>query len=272
MSAVTLAEECLMRMIPIGDSLIEVFDRGTGPTLFFIHGVATSGQLWATDLEELTGDLRLITYNRRGYGGSSGSPRNWSAHSTDAVALIENLNAAPVVMIGYSGGAIIAVKVALDRPDLIKHLVLLDPAFNLKRCLTPGLVGTLVAVRLLRKLRRDRAAAERWLRYVSSYSSGGSALDAVSPERREQLLANSAGVFADLDSEESTIEEGLLANITVPVTIVDAGLSPSFLRRSSQRLRQLLPHARNMTLERSGHWVGVDARADLLTILRDTAR
>jgi pimeloyl-ACP methyl ester carboxylesterase len=169
-----------MRIAGIGDSQLEVWDRGTGPSLLFIHGVPTSGQTWAADLAELAADFRLIVYNRRGYGGSSSSPRNWGAHAEDTVALIEKLNAAPVILIGYSGGAIVAVDVALKRPDLIARLVLLDPAFNLNRCLTPGLVRTVAAVKLLRWLRGDRAAAERWLRYVSSYSTGGSAFEAAS--------------------------------------------------------------------------------------------
>jgi pimeloyl-ACP methyl ester carboxylesterase len=260
-----------MRIASIGDSQLEVWDRGTGPSLLFIHGVATSGQTWAADLAELAADFRLIVYNRRGYGASSSSPRNWGAHAEDTVALIEKLNAAPVILIGYSGGALIAVAVALKRPDLIARLLLLDPAFNLNRCLTPGLVRTLAAVKLLRWLRGDRAAAERWLRYVSSYSTGGAAFEAASEARRAQLLANSAGLFADLASGGGTIDESLLGNISVPVTIVDAGLSPPFLRRSSHRLKQLLPQARKVTLEQSGHWVALDAHEDLLRILRDAA-
>jgi pimeloyl-ACP methyl ester carboxylesterase len=227
--------------------------------------------MWAADLAELAADLRLIVYNRRGYGASSSSPRNWGAHAEDIVALIEKLNAAPVILIGYSGGAIIAVDVALKRPDLIARLLLLDPAFNLNRCLTPGLVRTFAAVKLLRWLHGDRAAAERWLRYVSSYSTGGSAFEAASEARREQVLANSVGMFADLASGAGTIDESLLGNISVPVTIVDAGLSPPFLRRSSHRLKQLLPQARKVTLEQSGHWVALDAHEDLIRILRDAA-
>ena len=260
-----------MRIASVGDSQLEVWDRGTGSSLLFIHGVATSGGTWAEDLAELTADFRLIVYNRRGYGASSSSPRSWGAHAEDTVALIEKLNAAPVTLIGYSGGAIVAVHVALKRPDLMARLVLLDPAFNLNRCLTPGLVGTLAAVKVLRWLRGDRAAAECWVRYVSSYSTGGSAFEAASESRREQLFANSAGLFADLASDGATIDEGLLGNISVPVTIVDAALSPSFLRRSSHRLEQLLPQARRVTLEKSGHWVGLDAHEDLLRILRDAA-
>jgi pimeloyl-ACP methyl ester carboxylesterase len=262
-----------MRTVNAGNSRLEVWDGGTGSPLLFIHGVGTSGQMWAADLAGLASDVRLIVYNRRGYGGSSSSPQNWRAHAEDAVALIEKLNASPAVVVGYSGGAIIAVNVALQRPDLVARLVLLDPAFNLKRCLTPGFVRTLAAVKLLRWLHKDRSAAECWLRYVSSYPEGSCAFDAkVSEARREQLLANTDGLFADLASGGGTIDESVVGTIGVAVTIVDAGLSPPFLRRSSRRLKRTLPRAHNVTLEHSGHWVALDARAELLEILRRAAQ
>ena len=51
--------------------------------------------------------------------------------------------------------------------------------------------------------------------------------------------------------------------------IVDCKLSPSFLRKSCRRLRELMPQARAVTFEQSGHHVGVDAREELLGLLRD---
>jgi pimeloyl-ACP methyl ester carboxylesterase len=181
-----------MGMVNVGDLQFEIWDGGSGSAFVFIHGVGTSGQMWAADLVDLAADFRLIVYNRRGYGASSSSPRNWGAHADDTVALIERLNVAPAIVAGYSGGA-----------------------------------------------------------------------------SREQLLTNVRGMFADLASGGGSIDERLLANISVPVRIVDARLSPPFLRRSSHRLKDMLPEAYNVTLEHSGHWIALDAREDMLRILRD---
>src|SRR5688500_10053612 len=71
----------------------------------------------------------------------------------------------------YSGGSIVALDLAVERPDLVASLVLLDPAFDLKRCLTPGLVRALAGAQLLRRLRGERRGAEHWMRYVASYST-----------------------------------------------------------------------------------------------------
>ena len=258
-----------MNMLKTGDLQLEYWDEGDGLPIVFIHGVATAGDLWVADLADLARDARLIVYNRRGYGRSSASPRDWREHAPDVIQLVEMLSAYPAMLIGYSGGAMIALDVVLRRPDLVSKLILLDPAFNLKRCLTLGLLRTLATVRWLRRLGRDRRAAECWLRYVSSYSTGGSAFESkASATRREQLLANAPGVFADLDSSGGSIDEDRLRNVTAPVTIIDGKLSPSFLRRSAERLKHLLPQARAISVEKSGHWLALDARAELLDVLR----
>jgi pimeloyl-ACP methyl ester carboxylesterase len=246
------------------------WQEGSGQPVVFVHGVGTSGELWAHDIAPLARDCRLIVYDRRGYGSSSKSPRDWRAHRSDAVALIEALRAAPAVLVGYSGGSIIALDLALERPDLVAGLVLLDPAFNLKRCLTPGFVRALAAAQLLRRVRGERRGAEHWMRYVASYSTGGSAFDKAPAERRERLLQNSAGIFDDFASGSGEhVDETRLADIDVPVTIIEAGLSPPFLRRSCERLKRLMPQARTLTLANSGHHVGLDAPDELLGLLRE---
>jgi non-heme chloroperoxidase len=245
------------------------WEEGSGQPVVFVHGVGTSGELWARDIGPLARDCRLIVYDRRGYGGSSESPRDWRAHREDAVALIDALRAAPTVLVGYSGGSIIALDLALERPDLVTALVLLDPAFNLKRCLTPGFVKALTTAHLQRRMRGERRGAQHWMRYVASYPTGGSAFDKAPPERRERLLQNSGGIFDDFASGGGEhVDEARLADIDVGVTIVEAALSPPFLRRSCARLKRLIPQARIVTLADSGHHVGVDAADELLGILR----
>jgi pimeloyl-ACP methyl ester carboxylesterase len=262
-----------MKTLTIPGGQLAYWDTGSGQPLVLIHGVGTSGELWQSDIAELSSDCRLIVYDRRGYGASSKSPSDWRAHSLDVAALIEALGAAPALVVGYSGGSIVALDLALERPELVAGVLLLDPAFNVKRCLTPGLVKARLGALLLGRLRGERSGAQYWVRYTSSYPSGGSAFDRASEERRERLLANASGVFADLHSGGGEhVDESRFAQIKVPVTIVEAMLSPSFLRKSCTRLKKLFPQARTVSLAQSGHHLAVDAREELLTTLRAFVR
>jgi hypothetical protein len=162
---------CVMDTLELDGVRLAYWEEGSGQPVVFVHGVGTSGELWARDLAPLAEDCRLIVYDRRGYGASSESPRDWRAHRDDAIALIDALRAAPAVLVGYSGGSITALDLTLERPDMVTSLVLLDPAFNLRRCLTPRFVMALARAQLLRRVRGERRGAEHWMRYVASYST-----------------------------------------------------------------------------------------------------
>jgi hypothetical protein len=83
------------------------------------------------------------------------------------------------------------------------------------------------------------------MRYVASYSTEGSAFDNAPAKRRELLLKNSTGMFDDFASGGGEhVDESRLAHVDMPVTIVEAELSPAFLRRSCERLKRLMPQAR----------------------------
>src|SRR5688572_22603557 len=129
-----------MKLLKIENGRLAYWESGSGAPVLFIHGVATTGELWAGDLEPLAAHCRLIVYDRRGYGRSSESPRSWQAHREDAAALLDRLAATPAVVIGYSAGANIALDLALSRPERVAALVLVDAAFNLTRSITPGLI------------------------------------------------------------------------------------------------------------------------------------
>jgi pimeloyl-ACP methyl ester carboxylesterase len=173
-------------------------------------------------------------------------------------------------VIGYSAGASVALDLALHKPEIVSSLVLLDPAVNIKRCLTLGFVKTLLLTRVLRRLKGERAGAEYWIRYVASYTTGGTAFDKASPQRREATLTNARGMFADAQTAtKHSIDEDRMGSLPMPVAIIDAKLSPSFLRKSSERLRRAVPQARCVTLGSSGHHVMIDARDEVLANLRD---
>ncbi len=259
-----------MDFLEIDGHRLSYVDTGSGQPLVFVHGVGTSGELWADDLASLGRYCRLIVYDRRGYGASSASPRDWRQHRADAEALIEALDAGPAVLVGYSGGAMVALPLALERPDLVSSLVLLDPAFDLKHCRTASFVRAVLGTQVRRRLFGERRGAEHWMRYVSSYPDGGSAFDKASPRRRAGLISNATAIFDDYASDtDDDFEDSRWASIAAPVTIIDASLSPSFLRRSCERLKRLLPQAKTVTLENSGHYVSADAREEVLALLRE---
>jgi pimeloyl-ACP methyl ester carboxylesterase len=218
----------------------------------------------ADDLADLAADCRVITYDRRGYGGSGPAPASWREHTEDAAALLEHLDAAPAAVSAFSAGTIVALDLALERPDLVGALVLFNPSIHARRHATPGLVAAYTTAQLTRRVRGERPAAERWLRYV-----GGDGWERMPEVRREAALASASGLFADLaNGDGDHVDRARLGQIDVPVTIVGCELSPPFLRRTVAALEEAMPQARCVSFARSTHAVFVDAHDQALDCLR----
>ena len=107
-------------------------DAPDAPTMLFLHGLTDSGEGWPEAVAHWQGDYAVVTVDLRGHGGS---PRftadQLAAHPgdvmvDDAVALLEQLDR-PVV-IGHSLGGAVGLAAAVRRPDLVRALVLEDPA------------------------------------------------------------------------------------------------------------------------------------------------
>lgn len=120
--------------IDAGSATLHVRDAGAGPPLLLIHGASSNlRELWGPLAQEFTPLHRVIAYDRPGMGYSS-RPRRGTERLGEqarcAAALLEAADAAPALIVGHSLGAAVALRLALDRPDLVRGLVLVAPACN----------------------------------------------------------------------------------------------------------------------------------------------
>jgi pimeloyl-ACP methyl ester carboxylesterase len=72
----------------------------------------------------------MITYHQRGQAGSprgDGSPAvTFEEHAADAALLLRHLGVRRAHVAGHPTGAAIALQLALDQPDVVHTLVLLE--------------------------------------------------------------------------------------------------------------------------------------------------
>jgi pimeloyl-ACP methyl ester carboxylesterase len=104
--------------------------RGAGEPLVFVHGgVLADGFHPLFVAPQLAEDHLLILYHRRGYGESSRveAPFTSAQQAADGLALVRHLGLSRVSIVGHSYGAAIALQWALDAPDSVQSLVLLEP-------------------------------------------------------------------------------------------------------------------------------------------------
>ncbi len=74
----------------------------------------------------------------RGNGHTPGDTYSIAQHTTDVIAFIEKLDTGPVDLMGHSRGGHISFRVAQQRPDLLRRLILAEPGGELDATLDPA--------------------------------------------------------------------------------------------------------------------------------------
>jgi pimeloyl-ACP methyl ester carboxylesterase len=103
---------------------------GSGEAVLLIPpGPLADGFLPFLSEEALADRYRLIQYHRRGQAGSSQAnpPVSYAQQAADAAGLLSHLDVGRAHVVGHSTGANIALQLALDRPQVVQTLALLEP-------------------------------------------------------------------------------------------------------------------------------------------------
>jgi len=104
--------------------------RGEGKPLLFLHGFPQFWFLWRGQLADLGNDHAVYAPDMRGYNLSC-KPEDPEAYRmrhllADVVGLIEELDLAPLTLIGHDWGGIVSWAFALKYPELLERLVIID--------------------------------------------------------------------------------------------------------------------------------------------------
>jgi pimeloyl-ACP methyl ester carboxylesterase len=110
------------------------YEYGHGSqVILFVHGFQASGRIWQLVCERMPADrYRMIAVDNRG-AGQSDAPEGEHAFGVkpfadDLAELIGSLGLRDVIVVGHSMGGATAMQLAVDHPDLVYALVLVDPA------------------------------------------------------------------------------------------------------------------------------------------------
>lgn len=106
-------------------------DEGVGgTTIIFIHGLGSYLPAWTKNTQVLKSNYRCIAIDLPGYGKSSKKPHSgmMSFYASVIKEFVDELKLGKVVLSGHSMGGQISMTAALLYPEMVKSLVLVDPA------------------------------------------------------------------------------------------------------------------------------------------------
>lgn len=119
--------------IKTGDASIFVRRGGSGPPLLLLHGFPQTHLMWRDVAPRLARTFTVVCADLRGYGQSScppsrpdHSPYSKRAMAKDAVAVMETLGFPSFSVAGHDRGARVAYRLALDYPERVQRIAVLD--------------------------------------------------------------------------------------------------------------------------------------------------
>jgi pimeloyl-ACP methyl ester carboxylesterase len=104
--------------------------RGDGVPIVFIHGAIENLYVWRFQTEFFSDKYKVIAYDVRGQGKSDKPHGEYSIQifANDLYALLQGLKIEKAIIAGYSSGGFVALQFALDHPEMVSKLVLIDTA------------------------------------------------------------------------------------------------------------------------------------------------
>ncbi len=120
------------RLSGVADLNVHRYGRVGTPVVLALHGLTGHGKRWKSFATQHLAEARVLAPDLIGHGTSRWTPP-WSfeAHVDSLEALLRAEASGPVVIVGHSFGGAIGLHLAHRHPDLVRALVLLDPAIAL---------------------------------------------------------------------------------------------------------------------------------------------
>lgn len=111
-----------------GDIRLNYVEDGAGDAVLLLHGQGGHGADWASQVEALRAQYRVVAPDLRGHGESTVTPGPYHMGmlAGDVALLCAGLGLSRVHVVGHSLGGMVALQLALDHPQLVRSLSILN--------------------------------------------------------------------------------------------------------------------------------------------------
>ena len=236
---------------------------GSAAPVVFAHGLLWSCRIFDAQVSALRDRFRCVAFDFRGQGQSEVTESGYDLETltADAIELIEKLRLAPVHFVGLSMGAMIGMRLAARRPELVRSLTLLEtsadpePEENVPRYRRLNLVarwlgfslvaGQVMPIMFGRKFMEDPArAAERQLWRARMVAN-----------RRKGITRAVTGVI----TRRPVFDE--LAKIRSPTLIMVGEQDVATVPAKAERIHQRIADSKLVSIPGAGHTSPVEEPA-----------
>jgi pimeloyl-ACP methyl ester carboxylesterase len=220
--------------------------------LLLLHGGLSTNETWGAQRADLAAVYRLFLPERRAHGRTPDveGPLSYGDMADDTVDFIETIVKGPAHLVGWSDGGIVALLVALVRPDLVRKIVAIGANFRP----TPEI---LAEPAMLEHMADDSPAMAPLRDLYAAASPDG-------PDHWPVVLSKLADMFA----VEPALTTAELSRITAP-TLILAGDDDMMTLEHTIDLYRAIPASELAIVPGTSHAVPMEKPALVNTLILD---
>jgi 3-oxoadipate enol-lactonase len=242
----------LDEFIEVRGARLRVRAAGNGPAILLVHGWTLDLDMWTPQFAALTGRYKLIAFDRRGFGYSSGTT-GIDHDLADIERLLAVFGIDRIAIVGMSQGARVALRWASYSPHTTTCLILDAPPTDL---LAQGRPHGEIMLATYRELARNEgmdAFRRQWLKHplMRLYTT---------EPRAHALLQEMVERYpgSDLMREELPKVGSSLHRLDLPTLIINGEHDTEVRVGAGAELARALPHAQLAIIPRAGHLSNLD--------------
>jgi pimeloyl-ACP methyl ester carboxylesterase len=251
----------MMRQLRVNGVDLAYLEQGTGVLVVFVHGAWMDLRYWELQRQAIATQYRFIAYTLRYHGTApwpdAGKHYSVATHAADLVAFIRQLHAGPVHLVGLSSGGRLVTLAALEHPDLVRSLTVLEPPLD-------ELLVDRPEAQLVRDAWRqafapiDTAAhageaiqaAKQFFELANNYGPG--AFDTQPEAFRQMILDNAWTVpLARATPRPPALSCATLGGMKTPTLVVGGEQSPQYLTLINEVVVQCIPGSRLVVIPKA---------------------
>lgn len=224
--------------------------HGSGPVILLSHGYSATSQMWQGQVETLSKDHTLVTWDMRGHGQSD-YPEDQALYSeehtvADMAAILDAVGATSAIVGGLSLGGYMSLAFNATHPERVRALLIIDTGPGYKNdAARDGWNQTALKT------------AERWERDGLSRQEKASAEVSTSRHRDATGLARAG---RGMLTQKNARVINSLPDIRVP-SLVIVGADDGPYLNAADYMAAKIPGARKVVIEAAGHSSNIDQPA-----------
>ena len=265
-----------MPNVDVGGISLYYEEKGTGDPVVFAHGIPTDYRAWQAQTESFSKGRRMIALSRR-YAAPNQrqgdvSDSTIQNNAADLKGFIEKVGMGPVSLVGHSYGGFVSAFLAADHGDLVKSLVLVEPAVStllvadqssgsqalmlLLKSPSVALSGRRFQTRSLgpslKALERGELelAVELNVDGIQDMKGAFRGL----PEETKKMMIDNAKTVAELKTKFPMFTAREAGMISCPTLVINGEESALYLRRIGELMAKAVPRAKRIIVPRSRHF------------------